>query len=1055
MGFDVQKEYTDIVELLWPDWEIVEKLGSGAFATVFRASRRGKIEGETDSAIKIIRIPRDDSDWDMMLAEGKQPDQAKAFFQEAVDDSMKEIRAMDKLGGNTNIVNIYDYKVYKDPERDVWYILIRMEYLEKVNPAAMDEEEVIKLGIDVSNALRICRKKNIVHRDVSLDNVFIHDGNYKLGDFGVAKVLGGTVGGMHSIAGKPLYMAPEVYNVTLTDADINSIARVDIYSLGILMYRLCNNMRYPFEDPDKEKITAPEREQAFKRRVIDGEALPAPKNASPELAEIILKACMYNPDQRYASAEDMRDALLSLGKTKKIRPKAFPWKAFLAAAAACAVLAALYFLALKPALFPEWSEWSDWSEARRAVSDSGETQEEVRTQYRWRAARCNTCGSNNPAHGEGVQCVSCGDTLEDNRGHWTAVYAYSEDITFQKIHGWDQGRYFDGKPYWFSESLTQYRYRAKNGKPKKDDGPYYRMTLVNYSGLEEEPYSAAKEGLRKRLEVFLGKRDYEWSEADGEIQLELPVEAFSGLEINKALKCYLIRPCNLYVVNTSTQSDMIEISRDDMESVTLRYGSIDGVNPADYDITTPEYQYLEVVLKDEYVERYGPQYTLWDHFAFAQDCRQYSNWFYFYTASRGDGKTYYIINNDLAENLMDLVLYNWKSDPLPGGFGYRLDLNSTVNWQNPANRERKGQNQCRPDEVENPSVTFAMRYYSDLSDGQKLDTETILEQRLDALGIPYALGTMTDENGRWNYVVKTGMSRMGVQVMDLLRSSYSLKVGTWTATVSIRAKSLEVVKGNDGNSFTLRMKDDAYSSDIENLPKIVEEAAAGDGYILIYASDRPLFAARADTYTEKGVLEVTDLCTAHGGRYTVEPLGRDRMWLVDVLDAALQTPDLVSLTMNGIQLNELPDGTAPSEEQYAVQYDTALPELEEMVREVCPRAELGVNDTTLFVIMNLDIDPWLPERAAVLAKEIYEKVGFPSLLYKTMTCCPFEEQGDERVRIIFSRTYDYADGITRNPPYVHGIFTGERIEPYREAIVKEIEAMDFYQQLEWTLTEWR
>ena len=308
---DQYKEYIEVIQMVWPEWEVLEPIGSGAFATVFRATRRDKILGDRDSAIKVIRIPHCESDWDRMLSEGKTVDQTQRFFQGIVDESLREIRAMEDLGGRTNIVNIYDYKRCHDADRKAWYILIRMELLQKIDPNRLDEKETIKLGMDLCTALSICRKKNIVHRDVSLDNIFFHEGNYKLGDFGVSKVLEGTTGGLASIAGKPLYMAPEVYNASLIETDIDSAAKTDIYSLGILMYRLCHGMHYPFENPEKE-ITAAERNRAFKRRVIEGEKLTPPQYASPQLAGIILKACQAKPDDRYHSAEEMLKELREL-----------------------------------------------------------------------------------------------------------------------------------------------------------------------------------------------------------------------------------------------------------------------------------------------------------------------------------------------------------------------------------------------------------------------------------------------------------------------------------------------------------------------------------------------------------------------------------------------------------------------------------------------------------------------------------------------------------------------------------------------------------------------
>ena len=313
---DQYREYVEILHHVWPDWELIEPLGSGSFAIVFRASRKEKIPGDKDSAIKIIRIPHDPQDWERMQSEGNTEEQTKEFFQEIVNDSLKEIRAMEELCGHTNIVSIFDYKRYHQPDQNTWYILIRMELLQKLDTRQMDEKEVIRLGIDICTALSTCRKKNIVHRDVSLDNIFVRDGNYKLGDFGVSKVLEGSFRGISSVAGKPLYMAPEVYNASLIEMNIDSAAKVDIYSLGILMYRLCHGMHYPFENPDKD-VTSTERNQAFKKRVIDGEPLPPPHYASRNLAEVILKACEPKPENRYENAEEMKLALLAVQEQEK------------------------------------------------------------------------------------------------------------------------------------------------------------------------------------------------------------------------------------------------------------------------------------------------------------------------------------------------------------------------------------------------------------------------------------------------------------------------------------------------------------------------------------------------------------------------------------------------------------------------------------------------------------------------------------------------------------------------------------------------------------------
>ena len=100
-------------------------------------------------------------------------------------------------------------------------------------------------------------------------------------------------------------MAPEVYKGEAYGAS------VDIYSLGIVLYRFMNNNRAPFLPPYPTPIKYADRESAMARR-IKGETLPAPANADEALSRVILKACAYKPEDRYRSAADMRRDLEAL-----------------------------------------------------------------------------------------------------------------------------------------------------------------------------------------------------------------------------------------------------------------------------------------------------------------------------------------------------------------------------------------------------------------------------------------------------------------------------------------------------------------------------------------------------------------------------------------------------------------------------------------------------------------------------------------------------------------------------------------------------------------------
>ena len=184
-----------------------------------------------------------------------------------------------------------------------WDILIRMELLtpliELTAQSQMKESEVIKLGVDLCKALELCRRYDIIHRDIKPENIFISaNGDYKIGDFGVAKTIEKTKMGL-SRKGTYLYMAPEIYSSRPYGPT------VDIYSLGIVMYKLLNENRLPFLPEYPKPIAPVDKEEALYKR-LKGMDIPEPKNGSRRLSRIVLKACAYKPEDRYSSAEEMR-----------------------------------------------------------------------------------------------------------------------------------------------------------------------------------------------------------------------------------------------------------------------------------------------------------------------------------------------------------------------------------------------------------------------------------------------------------------------------------------------------------------------------------------------------------------------------------------------------------------------------------------------------------------------------------------------------------------------------------------------------------------------------
>lgn len=323
----------------WPDLEPVEKIGEGSYGTVYkcRTIENGK---EVFSAVKVITVPKNESEYDVLKIDGFSKEATKQYFADIIDSFSSEIKLLEELKDQQNIVRIEDSKIIAHDEIK-WDIYIKMELLTSFRDYSQSHtitrEDVIRLGVDICSALEACERKKIIHRDIKPENIFVDkDGNFKLGDFGVARQLEKTNTTM-SQKGTYNYMAPEVVFKKKYDK------RADIYSLGMVMYKLLNNNREPFVDPDKQIIRYKDRSEAMDRR-LKNERLPAPKNADSNLAAIILNACEFEKEKRVSSATEFKKLLLSVGGGKKVRvKKKLNKKALAVCACSALIIAGLLF----------------------------------------------------------------------------------------------------------------------------------------------------------------------------------------------------------------------------------------------------------------------------------------------------------------------------------------------------------------------------------------------------------------------------------------------------------------------------------------------------------------------------------------------------------------------------------------------------------------------------------------------------------------------------------------------------------------------------------------
>lgn len=293
-------------------YSIVRKLGSGGYGTVYLGEKED-LGKKYQTAIKHISMPDAEGYESVLQDYGYDKAATQAHFEKMVEGITAEINTLLELSKKDNryIVAYYDHAIQRSYDPLRFEIFMRMEYLTPLNrhirQKGMTLGDIIKLGLNMCDALALCHSSGVMHRDIKEANIFVSDsGNYKLGDFGVAKVsIETTQAG--SIKGTASYMAPEIYLREPYDTS------VDIYSLGIVLYKLLNNQRLPFMPDAPAQFTVDDKNAAETKR-LKGDTPPLPANAKNRLGEIVVKACSAKT-VRYAKAEEFKADLQEFLKT--------------------------------------------------------------------------------------------------------------------------------------------------------------------------------------------------------------------------------------------------------------------------------------------------------------------------------------------------------------------------------------------------------------------------------------------------------------------------------------------------------------------------------------------------------------------------------------------------------------------------------------------------------------------------------------------------------------------------------------------------------------------
>lgn len=288
-------------------YTVSEKIDSGTFGTVYKVVKTNAA-GQYVRALKHITIPTEKQYYSVLNSMGGDVSKADSYFSQMLNNIVSEIKILNDLSekGVQHIVRYYENDILVTDAPKRYDIFILMEYLTPLDDYIRNTDfrvrDVVNFGLDVLYGLRSCHENGVIHRDIKDENIFVSDkGEYKIGDFGVSKVMKGSARA-ESLKGTPNFLAPEVYL-----GKEGYTKSVDLYSLGIVLYRLLNYSRNPFLPHFPEQYFTQDEDAAFEER-MSGKTPDPPMLGGDAIGQVIVKA-ISNSKERFQTADEFISAL--------------------------------------------------------------------------------------------------------------------------------------------------------------------------------------------------------------------------------------------------------------------------------------------------------------------------------------------------------------------------------------------------------------------------------------------------------------------------------------------------------------------------------------------------------------------------------------------------------------------------------------------------------------------------------------------------------------------------------------------------------------------------
>lgn len=250
------------------------------------------LESENKYIVKVISIPASQANLDALLLAGAFPSKESAleYFRDLADGVALEAELLERLAKLEGFLSFDGFQIVLKENGAGFEVYLVSPYRPTLarffKRSPMTHLGAVNLGLDLCAALAVCRKCGYLYVDLKPSNIYVcDDREYRIGDLGFIPLSSLQFASLPDKY-RSAYTAPEI-----KDAYSSLNTTLDVYAIGLILYQAYNNGELPSAE--------------------DGDPFAPPAYCDYEMAEIILKACAPNPDDRWADPLEMGQALIS------------------------------------------------------------------------------------------------------------------------------------------------------------------------------------------------------------------------------------------------------------------------------------------------------------------------------------------------------------------------------------------------------------------------------------------------------------------------------------------------------------------------------------------------------------------------------------------------------------------------------------------------------------------------------------------------------------------------------------------------------------------------